>query len=144
SVVAARYRAVGQAEWREAMPLRRVPAGKSRPPATLHTWKNRHAGSIFDLQPDTEYEIHLRLTDPDGGSAERTLRARTRPVPRAASGAKVAKVTPQTFADTAAAVKPGEVLLLEPGEYGALTPGRDGAPGQPVVLRGTEGAICES
>src|SRR5262245_30156587 len=80
-VVSVRYRAVGQAAWRQALPLRRVPAGKSRPPATEYSWKNRHAGSIFDLQPDTEYEIHLQLVDPDGGSAERMVRARTRPVP---------------------------------------------------------------
>jgi hypothetical protein len=35
---------------------------------------------IFDLKPDTEYEIHLSLKDPDGGAAEKTVKARTRPV----------------------------------------------------------------
>jgi hypothetical protein len=142
-VVTVRYRAVGESGWRDAMPLRRVPAGTSRPPSTLHSWKNRHAGSIFDLRPDTEYEIHLTLTDPDGGSAERTVRARTRPVPRAAADGAVTKVTPQTFAAAVAAARPGDILLLGAGEYGALTVSRDGAPGRPVVIRGSEGAVCE-
>src|SRR5205823_7467215 len=99
--VAVRFRAVGESDWHEAMSLRRVPAGQSRPPSTLHKWKNRHAGSIFDLKPDTEYEIHLKLEDPDGGSAERTVRARTRPVPKAAADAKVTPVTPDSFAAAA-------------------------------------------
>jgi hypothetical protein len=143
-VVTVRYRAVGQPEWRQAMPLRRVPAGKSRPPSTSFSWKNKHAGSIFDLEPDTEYEIHLQLVDPDGGSTERTVRARTRSVPRAAVEAKVTKVTPPTFAEAAAAAKPGDILLLAAGSYGTLTLSRDGAPGQPIVIRGADGATCES
>jgi hypothetical protein len=143
-VVTVRYRTVGQPEWRAALPLRHVPAGQSRPPATSFTWKQRHAGSIFDLRPDTDYEIHLQLVDPDGGSAERTVRARTRPVPRAAASAKVTQVTPQSFAEAAAAARPGDILLLEAGAYGALTPSRDGAPGQPIVIRGAGGATCES
>jgi hypothetical protein len=44
----------------------------------------------------------------------------------------------------AAAARPGEILLLEAGSYGALTVSRDGAAGQPIVLRGAEGATCES
>jgi hypothetical protein len=143
-VVTVRYRAAGETTWREAMPLRRVPAGTSRPPATAHSWANRHAGSVFDLRPDTEYEIHLKLHDPDGGSAERTARARTRPVPRAAADGAVIPVTPQSFAGAAAAARPGDILLLGEGQYGALTLGRDGAPGKPIVIRGTAGATCES
>jgi hypothetical protein len=141
--VAVRYRAVGEAGWHEAMPLRRVPAGQSRPPATLHKWKNRHAGSIFDLKPDTEYEIHLKLEDADGGAAERTARARTRPVPKVADGAKARQVTPQSFAAAIAAVQPGEVLMLSPGEYGTLTMARDGGAGKPIVIRGADGTVFE-
>ncbi|MGH7955544.1 MAG: right-handed parallel beta-helix repeat-containing protein, partial [Opitutaceae bacterium] len=88
-VVTIGYRAAGQGEWREAMPLRRVPAGRIRPILGSFAWPNKHSGSIFDLQSDTEYEIKLKLMDPDGGSAERTVRARTRPVPRAAADAPV-------------------------------------------------------
>jgi hypothetical protein len=142
-VVTVRFRAAGQTNWRLAMPLRRVPAGQTRVPGTLHTWKNRHAGSIFDLTPDTEYEIHLELTDPDGGAAERTLRARTRPVPRAAADAMIHKVTPQTWANALALAGPNDVLVLQPGDYGTLTINRDGSPGKPLVIRGSDGARCE-
>ncbi|HTK77004.1 MAG TPA: right-handed parallel beta-helix repeat-containing protein [Gemmataceae bacterium] len=138
-----RFRAVGETDWHAAMPLRRVPGGQSRPPSTLHKWKNRHAGSIFDLKPDTEYEIHLKLVDPDGGDAERTVRARTRPVPRIAPGAEK-RVNPQSFAAAAAEAKPGDILILEAGHYGALTMPRDGAPGKRIVIQGSDGAVCES
>lgn len=143
-VVTMRYRATGQTEWREAMPLRRVPAGKTSRPATPFTWQNKHAGSIFDLQPNTAYEIHLQLVDPDGGSAERTMRARTRPVPRAAADGKITKVTPETFPAAAAALKPGDILVLAEGSYGPLTLGQDGTPDRPIVIRGSSGATCES
>lgn len=141
-VVTVRFRAAGETAWREALPLRRVPAGQTARPATEHTWKNRHAGSIFDLTPDTEYEIALKLVDPDGGSAERTLKARTRPVPRAAADAKTKKVSPQTIAEALAAAQPGDILLLEPGKYGPIAVTKDGAPGKPLVIRGTNGVAC--
>ena len=57
---------------------------------------NMFSGSIFDLRPDTDYEIRLTLTDPDGvsGDAERTLTAHTRPEPEPAAGGKVYHVYP--------------------------------------------------
>lgn len=141
-VVNVRCRAAGETDWRAAMPLRRVPAGKTSRPATEHAWKNRHAGSIFDLRPDTEYEISLKLVDPDGGAAERTLKARTRALPRPATDAKIKKVSPQSIAEALAGAQPGDILLLEAGHYGPITVVKDGAAGKPLVIRGAEGATC--
>jgi len=135
SVVTVRYRPVGEAKRRQGLPLRRVPAGRSRGTRPIFHWHNKHSGSLFDLGPDTEYEIALRLEDPDGGSAERTVRARTRPVPRAAPRAPTKKATPQTLAAALNAAKPGEILLLSPGTYGELTVGKDGTRDRPLVLR---------
>src|ERR1700677_2832578 len=59
--VSVRYRAAGEIAWREAMPLRRVPAGQSRGTTPIFHWENKHSGSIFDLRPNTEYEIALTL-----------------------------------------------------------------------------------
>lgn len=87
-VVTVEYRRVGERSWHAAMPLRRVPAGRSQGTRPIFAWKNKHSGSIFDLRPGTEYEIRLKLADPDGGAAEQTVRARTRPVPSDA-GARV-------------------------------------------------------
>lgn len=131
-----RYRAVGEGAWRDAMPLRRVPAGRSRRTTPIFHWENKHSGSLFDLRPNTEYEIALELHDPDGGSAKRTVRARTRAVPRPAADAPTRRASSK--ADLATA-KPGEVLLLEAGDYGDLVVSRDGEPGRPIVFRSEDG-----
>jgi hypothetical protein len=68
------YREIGTKAWIEGMSLFRVPAGEN----IGFTWNNKHSGSIFDLDPDTGYEIWLRLSDPDGGAEERRVNARTR------------------------------------------------------------------
>jgi len=139
-VVTVRYRKAGQTQWREGLRLRRVPAGRSRGTQPIFGWKNKHSGSLFDLRPDTEYEIALKLEDPDGGTAERTVRARTRPVPKAAANAGVKSVTPGSLASALGAAEPGDVLLLSPGNYGELAVEKDGAPGRPLVLRSKGGA----
>ncbi|HUU26382.1 MAG TPA: right-handed parallel beta-helix repeat-containing protein [archaeon] len=135
-VVTVRYRMLGEEKWHAAMPLVRVPAGntgdRTRP---CYRWDNKHSGSIFDLKPDTEYEIYLKLTDPDGGQAEKTVRAKTRPVPRPAPDGVVKKVNPRTFADAALTAQPGDIFLLSPGYYEEFTLQRDGAPGRPIVIR---------
>jgi len=140
-VVTVRFRRADEKDWHEGMPLRRTPAGKSKGTNPTFEWDNKHSGSIFDLRPDTEYEFALKLADPDGGAAERTVRVRTRAVLRAAAGAPAKKVTPATLKDAAAAAKPGDILLLEPGDYGDFAmPAADGAPGRPVVIRSSGGA----
>lgn len=134
--VAVRYRAVGEQGWRQAMPLRRVPSGESRRTRPIFRWENKHSGSIFDLRPDTEYEIGLSLSDPDGGAADQVIRARTRAVPRAGADAPVRQVS---SADIGSA-QPGEVLLLATGDYGDVVAPRDGEPGRPIVFRSNDGA----
>jgi hypothetical protein len=138
--VSVRYRAAGENAWHDAMPLRRVPADQSRRTTPIFHWENKHSGSIFDLQPGTEYEIMLNLHDPDGGSAERTVRARTRSVPRPVAGALVRKVS---RADLSSA-SPGEILLLASGDYGAFVVPRDGEPGRPIVFRSADGGAVFS
>src|SRR5688572_17487490 len=56
-VVNVRFRATGERAWREAMPLRRVPAGEGRTTAVPFHWANKHSGSIFDLRPNTQYDV---------------------------------------------------------------------------------------
>ncbi len=140
-VVRVGYRPKGEQEWREAMPLRRVPAGRGQTTTVPFEWANKHSGSIFDLRPDTEYEIHLRLEDPDGGSDERYVTARTRPVPRAAPDSVQRRVGPGELNSA----KPGEILLLAAGNYGRFVANRDGEPGRPIVYRSEDGeAVFES
>ncbi|MFN0079407.1 MAG: right-handed parallel beta-helix repeat-containing protein [Prosthecobacter sp.] len=130
-----KFRQVGGTEWRDGMPLRRVPAGSSQKTNPIITWTNRLSGSVFDLEAGTDYEIALKLHDPDGGDATKIVMAST----RLEAIAKVdAAIKNGTKADLNA-VKPGEVLLLADGDYGAATFNRDGEPGKPIVYRSTSG-----
>ena len=141
SVVTVRYRPVGEQRWRQGMPLRRIPSqtwceeqkGASR--TTEFSWTNKHSGSLFDLEPDTQYELALSLADPDGGSTERTIQARTRPVPQAMPGAPIKRTTPDNVREVAAQAQPGDILLLGPGNYGYFEVSCDCEPERPIVFR---------
>jgi hypothetical protein len=96
------YRRKGETNWHKALPPLRLQGEKI---ATDPTWgspplkyviPNMFSGSLFDLQPDTDYEIKLTLTDPDGvsGEAVRTVYAHTRAEPRDPGGGKVYHVYP--------------------------------------------------
>ncbi|OGG04722.1 MAG: hypothetical protein A3F83_06745 [Candidatus Glassbacteria bacterium RIFCSPLOWO2_12_FULL_58_11] len=133
--VSVQYRKAGDSQWRQGMPLRRIPAGQSTGTSPTFYWKNKLSGSLFSLQPDTQYEIHLQLEDPDGGSVERTLLARTRAIPCTAPDSVVKYVTPATYRDSSQTSSPGDVLVLAPGNYGNGFTYRSGAAGKPIVLR---------
>ena len=104
--VAVAYREVGSMEWREALPLVRShgekvgslvpPRADFHPDPNNYTNPNMFAGSIFDLQPDTTYQVRLTLSDPDGvrGPRTRTATVHTRPEPMPAQGGKVYHVYP--------------------------------------------------
>ncbi len=129
------YRQKGENAWREAMPLRRVPAGRSYGTDPIFYWENKLSGSVLDLRPGTAYEIKMSLRDPDGGSADTVVSVSTRPVPKAAPGSRVIKAGPQDFERLAAALEPGDILELGPGWYGEFKLQRSGAPGRPIVIR---------
>lgn len=136
-VVSVRYRRSGDSAWIQAMPLRRVPSGASQ----NRVMKNKHSGSILDLQPGTAYDIELSLNDPNGGSAVQTVAVNTRPVPVPMAGATVKSVTPATFATVAAGALPGDILDLAAGTYTGFTFSKNGSPGQPIVIRAPSGGV---
>lgn len=146
------YCQTGAAEWRSAMPLFRVEkgawkgeSGDAKVTVPDDAWL--FAGSVFLLQPDTEYELQLRLADPDGGEAERTLRARTIAEPVAPRAAPQWDVVPgdgdgagtpadpyRGLAAAQARAKPGDVFLLHAGTYPAtFEVERSGEPGRPII-----------
>ena len=107
--VEVQYRKSGESEWREALPLTRVqreqigtapsPGGAAdaaRYPLFRYTAGNLFAGSILNLEPDTEYQCRFTLSDPDGltGPAEQTVTMRTRKEPQPAPGGHVYHVYP--------------------------------------------------
>ena len=91
--VSVSYRKKGARTWNTAMPLRRVPAGEN----VKFRWHSKHAGSVFDLDSDTDYEIRLVLTDADGGNEERIIAVRTRPEPVVKPSAKIIEVAAGTY-----------------------------------------------
>jgi hypothetical protein len=109
------------------------------------------AGSAVLLEPDTAYEIRLTLHDPDGGSAERTLKGHTIGEPKAPSDAPVRHVAPGSGGGTGTAAdpfkglkaaqdaaRPGDRFLLHAGTYaiGTWTITRNGEPGKPIIWSG--------
>ena len=94
ATVAVSYRPSGSPAWKEGMPLLRM--GGEQIFRAPYVVPHRFAGSIIDLEPDTEYEVRLTMADPDGvkGQAVQTTKVRTRREPRAADGGRVLHVYP--------------------------------------------------
>ncbi len=94
-----RYRAKGTGIWREGLPLLRIGGEETRYLSVDFTAPSMFAGSLFDLEPGTLYEISLRISDADGvsGAAERRVEAGTRPVPQPAADGRTFHVYPQGY-----------------------------------------------
>jgi len=137
-VVSVRFRPVGSGTWRDGMPLRRVPAGSN----AGFSWGNAHRGTVFGLQPGTDYDIELTLVDPDGGSTQRLVSATTRALPTAGNGV-VRTATPATLGSVLSAAQPGDIVELGSGSYNGFSLNRNGSAGAPITLRGTPGAVID-
>src|SRR4051812_33159883 len=100
--VAVAWRGTGETTWHDGLPLLRLQAEAVQQGASFHyVAPNMFAGSVFDLAPDTSYDVRLRLTDPDARAGsppvERMVTARTRPVPKPATGGAVYHVYPRDY-----------------------------------------------
>jgi len=130
-VVNVRYRKNGSVTWQTGFSLRRIPAGSN----VGFSWANKHSGSIFGLLPNTNYEIELTLTDPDGGSTAATLNASTRAVPFIPSNANIVSVNPGNFSSAASSASPNTVLLMADGNYSGFTVSVSGTSTAPIVFK---------
>jgi hypothetical protein len=115
AVCAVKFRRQGEAAWHDGMPLRRVVAGKSQDTDPIYSWENKFSGSIFNLRPNTNYEVNLSLADPDGTKKDTLLTIATRPVPRIAAGYEIHEVPD--------------------GNNGTLSVTKDGTAEKPLVYR---------
>jgi len=133
-LVTVRYRKTGTTPWMIGLPLRRVPAGEFS--ATIK-WANKHSGSLFDLLPNTSYEIELTLTDTDnsGGDIVQTISATTRAEPVAPQSATIVSVDTMTFSTAATNAMPGTILEMADGDYSGFTVSVNGNNGTPIVFR---------
>jgi hypothetical protein len=96
--VAVQYRKLGRTEWKDGLPLLRIGDEKVwRSREFLEHWTPRmFAGSILNLEPETEYECEFEMSDPDGvrGPARQQATVTTRGVPRASVTGRVRHVYP--------------------------------------------------
>ncbi|MCG6116589.1 MAG: hypothetical protein MEQ07_00065 [Aquimonas sp.] len=136
SIVSVRFRAVGASNWRQGMPLRRVPAGST----SGFSWANRHSGSLFGLQPATSYQVELQLTDPDGGSFNRQHTVSTRSPMQSFASGTVRQATPSTLSSVLNAAQPGDTVVLGAGNYAGFNLNRDGTAERPLTLRAAAAA----
>jgi hypothetical protein len=88
--VAVSWRKKGDQPWHEGLPLLRIANEHLNENAIQYVTPNMLAGSIFDLEPGTEYECRFVLSDPDGvsGKPEHLVTIRTRPEPKPQLGAR--------------------------------------------------------
>ena len=140
AIAEVRFRKAGEAEFRRALDLVRVPAGENEGFA----WANKLSGSVFGLEPGTTYEIEVALHDPDGGDANESLSVATRALPSDA-GNRVIAVNPGTIESALADAEPGDRLELADGTYSELVVPRDGTPEDLLILAAQNpgGAVVE-
>jgi hypothetical protein len=144
-----KYRAAGGSDWRDALPLFRVDyRGWWLGGLKADRHYNMFAGSLLFLEPGAAYEVKLYLSDPDGGSATKTISIRTRALPQMPAGGRTLHAVPgsgggdgsegapfQGLEAAQAAARPGDVVLLRRGSYGSFTFAKSGEPGRYLVWK---------
>ena len=97
------YRKKGDSRWKKALPLLRIQNEECINSFSVnwidYVTPNLFAGSIMDLEPDTEYECRFQMSDPDGvrGDAYEAATVRTRPEPQPYEGGNVYHVYPWDY-----------------------------------------------
>jgi hypothetical protein len=101
AVVEVSYRKTGENAWKQALPLFRLGGEKviRKDLGLDYMVPNMFAGSILDLEPDSDYEARFEMRDRDGvhGEAIHTVKARTRAEPKAARDGRVLHVYPPAW-----------------------------------------------
>lgn len=144
------YKREDSSDWLDALGLYRVDFGG----------ENMMAGSVLFLQPGTQYDIRLAISDSDGGSQTREVSFWTKSDPELPRYGQVYHVIPghgggtgtvddpfRGIASAQSAASPGDTFLLGNGTYSGETVfGTSGTSGQYIVWKGKNsgGAILET
>jgi hypothetical protein len=132
-----RYRETTEPGWRIGHPLARIvptwiTGGAPVPPV------DALAGTIFDLEPGTAYDIEVTLTTPGGVQTLTAVRS-TRALPGPGGAATVQATPAGNLQQVVDALQPGDVLELANGTYDLgdrLRLDVSGTPGAPITIRG--------
>jgi len=150
ATIEVKYRKAGDTGWRNALPMLRVNREVANWDYEPYASENLFAGSIFNLDPDTEYEVRCTMFDPDGGEADTTVVVRTRPVPVAPKPLRTLHLYPEprpgvenAFSDFNEVVKAlnfGDLVLVHGGVHrvgpGGVRIETSGTFDLPIVFRG--------
>src|SRR5579884_1335936 len=119
AAVTVQYRVSGTTAWRQGLPLFRVHPENT----TLYTVQPQFAGSIFNLQPSTSYDIQLQASDPDGPVNQTfQLTATTRAVPSDPVTPRIVNVNNVASLNTAlGSAQPGDIIQIADGLYNIST-----------------------
>ena len=141
------YRQRGASAWIRGMdmsPDRRETVGRH-----VNPYYNQWRAALLGLQPDTEYEVRVTVTDPDGvpeSPALGLVRTRTDQIPSvgrsiyvASGGTATACADEAVFANIQAAVDctlPGDTVYVKAGTYpGGVILANSGAPDNYITVR---------
>ncbi len=134
--VAVRYRPTGTTAWSQGLPLFRVHPENT----VLYNVMPQFAGSIFNLQPGTSYDIALDITDVNGHVSQTlTLTGATRQVPSDPAPLRVVNVTDVPSLKAAlGSAQAGDLIQIANGNYQGSFFGiqASGTPQNPIVIRG--------
>jgi len=140
------WRPNGESSFRPAHPLTRIDP-------------THFVGSLFWLNPGTDYEVQVTVTDPDGVSGDPTLVAalKTRSDTLAEPGTRTWYASPtgndansgadsgnafRTIQRAANLSQPGDLILILPGLYReSVNVPRSGTANQPIVFRGSGAGV---
>ena len=154
-----KYRAAGEAAWREAWLPYRIRYDPPSPVAGKDAAFDGCAGSVFFLSPGARYELWLTLTGPEGLMDEGVVKITTQSEPKIAAGAPVYYVAPGSgggagteadpyrgIAEAQSHARPGDVFLLKAGEYAGFANGetlfdQPGEKGRWVVWKAAEDGV---
>ncbi len=143
AVAALSWRVAGSGEYRQALPLSRVTAG-------------RFVGSLFQLAPGTSYDVRVTFSDPDGapfngvtvsGTAATRVEisvpaaSRSYYVALSGSGTGCSLSSPCSLATALNQAQSGQEIVLRGGTYyqGEMSLPRSGVAGAPIIIRGYTG-----
>ncbi len=101
STVEVSYRKSGETGWKQGMPLLRMGGERvfRKDLGLDYVVPEMFAGSVLDLEPDTEYEARFEMKDPDGvkGGSVKIVKTRTRGEPKQVRNARVLHVYPPAW-----------------------------------------------
>jgi hypothetical protein len=145
SAMTVEFRESGSGDWRPGAPaIRAVPGTVVDGAAlTIDSW----GASAMFLEPGTDYEVRVTLTDPDGGGSVQTVEATTLTVPQ--PGGRIRYVVPgggggsgtqgdpfRGLQAAASAAAPGDTFEIAAGVYAPFELLASGEAGSPITFRG--------